>query len=147
MTNFFLTENIRVDNRYENLQLDSDRAATSQKNYVTVIDLATLIALLNFKDRFGYEEVSINTAQKVETPDLGTPVYSLRRAPELLTSPLATQQLQENLSELISSLPDSSCFAISADGEQLFEFQKQLPLNLGCPENYHRLRSTCTVRA
>ena len=78
--------------------------------------LATLIALLNFKDRFGYEEVSINTAQKVETPDLGTPVYSLRRAPELLTSPLATQQLQENLSELISSLPDSSCFAISADG-------------------------------
>ncbi len=93
--------------------------------------LATLIALLNFKDRFGYEEVPINTAQKVETPDLGTPVYSLRRAPELLTSPLATQQLQENLSELISSLPDSSCFAISADGEQLFEFQKQIPLNPG----------------
>tara|TARA_Y100001970_G_scaffold33139_1_gene41104 strand:- start:18481 stop:19953 length:1473 start_codon:yes stop_codon:yes gene_type:complete len=93
--------------------------------------LATLIALLNFKDRFGYEEVAINTAQIVETTDLGTPVFSLRRAPELLTSPLAAQQLEENLSDLVGSLPDSSCFAISAGGEELFEFQKQIPLNPG----------------
>ncbi len=93
--------------------------------------LAVLIALLNFKDRFAYEEVPISTAQNVETMDLGTPVFSLRRAPELLTSPLATQQLQENLSELVNSLPNSSCFAISAGGEELFEFQKQLPLNPG----------------
>ena len=93
--------------------------------------LAALIALLNFKDRFGYEEAPINTTQIIETKDLGTPVFSLRRVPELLTSPLATQQLQESLLELVSVLPDSSCFAVTADSEELFEFQKQLPLNPG----------------
>ncbi len=93
--------------------------------------LAVLIALLNFKDRFGYEEINVSEAQVTETKRLVTPVFSLRRAPDLLTSPLATQQLQENLSQLVNLLPVSSCFKLSTDDEELFSFQGKLPLNPG----------------
>ena len=93
--------------------------------------LAVLIALLNFKDRFGYEEIIIEEAQGIEGRQLGTPVFSLRRAPELLTSPLAIQQLQEGLSQLVNLLPEASCFELSADGEKIYSFQENIPLNPG----------------
>ena len=93
--------------------------------------LAILIALLNLKDRFGYEEIIIGEAQGIEERQLGTPVFSLRRAPELLTSPLAIQQLQEDLSQLVNLLPEASCFKVSADGEEIYSFQENIPLNPG----------------
>ena len=115
---------MRVANREENLQLDSDRASTPQKNYAALLIMAILIALLNFKDRFGYEEkIIIDEAQGIEERQLGTPVFSLRRAPELLTSPLAIQQFQEDLSQLVNLLPEASCLELSANGEEIYSFQ------------------------
>ena len=43
--------------------------------------LAILIALINFKDRFGYEEVSQDAYEPPNQSELVTPVFSLRRAP------------------------------------------------------------------
>ena len=93
--------------------------------------LAILIALINFKDRFGYEEVSQDAYESPNQSELVTPVFSLRRAPKLLTSPLATQKLQENLQGLVNALPESSCISISTEEEQLFVHQSQLPVNPG----------------
>jgi D-alanyl-D-alanine carboxypeptidase/D-alanyl-D-alanine-endopeptidase (penicillin-binding protein 4) len=93
--------------------------------------LAILITLLNTKDRFGYEEVSTNKNQIIGTNELTTPLFSLRRTPELLTSPLATQQLEEKLEELNKILPDASCFSIAIGNESLYNFQEGIPLNPG----------------
>ena len=86
--------------------------------------MAILIALLNFKDRFGYEEIIINEAQGIEERQLGTPVFSLRRAPELLTSPLAIQQFQEDLSQLVNLLPEASCLEVSTMEKRFIVFRK-----------------------
>ena len=93
--------------------------------------LAILIALINFKDRFGYEEVSQDAYGSPNQSELVTPVFSLRRAPKLLTSPLSTQKLQEDLQGLVNALPESSCISISTGEEQLFVHQSQLPVNPG----------------
>ena len=93
--------------------------------------LAILIALINFKDRFGYEEISQDAYKSPNQSELVTPEFSLRRAPKLLTSPLATQKLQENLQGLVNALPESSCISISTEEEQLFVHQSQLPVNPG----------------
>ncbi|MBT96148.1 MAG: hypothetical protein CL431_09280 [Acidimicrobiaceae bacterium] len=93
--------------------------------------LAILITLLNTKDRFGYEEIDVKTNQVIGTSELATPLFSLRRTPELLTSPLATQQLQEQLSELNKLLPETSCFSIAVNDESLYNYQEEIPLNPG----------------
>jgi D-alanyl-D-alanine carboxypeptidase/D-alanyl-D-alanine-endopeptidase (penicillin-binding protein 4) len=57
-----------------------------------------------------------------------TPVFSIRRAPTLLTSPRANEKLTTELTGWVATLPTDSCFVISAGGETLFEHNASLAL-------------------
>lgn len=86
-----------------------------------------LVALLVVKDDFGYDPIGETTIQGPSS-ELLTPVFSLRRAPKLLTSPLANQKLQDEINLLLDALPDSACLAISSPLERIYDYQTGIPL-------------------
>ncbi len=98
-----------------------------QRLILPVFVLALLIGLLNIKDNFGYDPID-EVALSDPSSDLLTPVFSLRRAPKLLTSPLANQKLEQEIANLVNALPDSSCLTISSPTERIYEHQVKIPL-------------------
>ena len=101
-----------------------------QRLLLPVFVLALLIGVLNIKDEFGFDpidEVEIDDSSS----ELLTPVFSLRRAPNLLVSPLANQKLNDDLLSLSNMLPTSSCLAVSSNSEELFDYQVDIPLISG----------------
>ncbi|MBU98274.1 MAG: hypothetical protein CL429_04185, partial [Acidimicrobiaceae bacterium] len=101
-----------------------------QRLLLPVFVLALLIGVLNIKDEFGFDpidEVEIDDSSS----ELLTPVFSLRRAPNLLVSPLANQKLNDDLLSLSNMLPTSSCLAVSSNSEKLFDYQVDIPLISG----------------
>lgn len=84
--------------------------------------LATTVAV----GRFGNEDLpepANETVTTVEGPV--TPVFSFRRAPELLTPPGANDALIADLQEWADGLPPGSCFIASAGGERIFEHKPE----------------------
>ncbi|MEQ8718216.1 MAG: D-alanyl-D-alanine carboxypeptidase/D-alanyl-D-alanine-endopeptidase [Acidimicrobiales bacterium] len=57
-----------------------------------------------------------------------TPILSARRVPDLLVEPLSRDALAEDLSELVTRAPASSCLVASAGGEDLFVHNGELNL-------------------
>lgn len=94
---------------------------------IPVVLLAAFIAATVAADRFGNDEVG-DREDTVTTAGAETPVFSVRRAPELLTSPRAAEELTESLDDWVETLPENSCFVVSAGGERLYEHQPDLPL-------------------
>jgi len=101
-----------------------------QRLLLPLFVLALLITLLNFKDNFGYESINQLETNDQNT-DLLTPVFSLRRAPKLLTSPLANQKLTDDIENLIADLPESSCLSIESPIENIFAHKTEIPLTPG----------------
>lgn len=60
--------------------------------------------------------VSEGTAVSPETP-----VFSVRRAPQLLAGPRANSALQEQLDQWVVGLPDNSCLSVTSGPEILYE--------------------------
>ena len=98
-----------------------------QRLLLPVFVLALLIGLLNIKDNFGYDPIGEVSSYDASS-DLLTPVFSLRRAPKLLTSPLASQKLEQEISNLVNTLPGSSCLTISSPSERIYDHQIDIPL-------------------
>ncbi len=98
-----------------------------QRLVVPVILLGAFIGATVALDRFGNEDLAVpDTTVDVETAD--TPVFSVRRGPEMLTSQRAADELNAALDGWVATLPPSSCFVVSAGGERLFSHQPDIPL-------------------
>ena len=98
-----------------------------QRLVAPVVLLIAFIGVGIALDRFGYDELPEAGANITTTP-ADTPVFSIRRAPELLTSPRAAEELNESLEAWVAGLPRESCFVVSAGAERIFEHQSGLPL-------------------
>jgi len=98
-----------------------------QRLLLPVFVLALLVGILSVKDNFGYDPID-EVVLSGPPSELITPVFSLRRAPELLTSPLANQKLNDEITQLVNALPDSSCLTISSSSERIYEHQIEIPL-------------------
>ena len=90
--------------------------------------LAALIAALVASNEYGYEDLETLPKSSTGNEELSTPVLSIRRAPELLTSPLEMEKLTTNLTDLMAGTPKNSCLAIAVQGENLFAYQQNIPL-------------------
>ncbi len=101
--------------------------AVLQRLVVPVILLAAVIGATIANDRFGNDPIpETSTTVDVSSPD--TPVFSVRRAPELLTSERATEELNASLDNWVATLPPNSCFVVSAGADVIYEHQTELPL-------------------
>ena len=96
-----------------------------------VLILGVLIAALVASNRYGYDDIETLPKTSSDGQDLGTPVFSIRRAPELLTSPLELEKLSTNLENLMESAPTGSCLSVSANGSSIFDYQADIPLSPG----------------
>lgn len=84
--------------------------------------LVALVATTVAFDRLGNEELPQPVTEGVSTVEGPvTPVFSFRRAPELLIPPGANDALIAELGTWAESLPPGSCFIASAGGERFFE--------------------------
>lgn len=57
-----------------------------------------------------------------------TPVFSVRRAPQLLAGPRANTALKEQLEDWVDVLPERSCLSVTSGPEVLFEHNPLSPL-------------------
>jgi D-alanyl-D-alanine carboxypeptidase/D-alanyl-D-alanine-endopeptidase (penicillin-binding protein 4) len=88
--------------------------------------LVALVATTFAVERFGNDDLPEAPEQAVTAVDGAvTPVFSFRRAPELLTPPGANDALVAGLREWADRLPPGSCFVASAGGERIFEHKPQ----------------------
>lgn len=98
-----------------------------QRLVIPVVLLAAVIGSGIALDRFGNDELP-EVSTTVDTTDTETPVFSVRRAPEMLTSEQANDELTAQLDEWVATLPPNSCFVVSAGAERIYEHQPALPL-------------------
>ena len=96
-----------------------------------VLILGALIAALVASNKYVYDDIDTLPKSAENGDELATPVFSIRRAPELLTSPLELEKLSTNLTDLMSTAPTGSCISVTVDGEDLFGFQQDIPLSPG----------------
>ena len=100
-----------------------------QRLAVPFVLLAAVIASTVALDRVGNEDLpEIDTSTTDELLFTETPVFSIRRAPELLTSPRANDDLRAALQAWVTTLPPDSCFVANAAGERVFAHNSGLPL-------------------
>lgn len=91
--------------------------------------LVALIAASIAINRFGNDALPEPATESVATTEAPvTPVFSFRRAPELLTPPGANDELVAGLEQWTERLPPGSCFVASAGGERLFEHKPERPV-------------------
>jgi serine-type D-Ala-D-Ala carboxypeptidase/endopeptidase (penicillin-binding protein 4) len=57
----------------------------------------------------------------VGKPRVSTPLFSMRRIPEIVSMPLVSRGLRDSLRAFDSQLPPSSCLIVEADGETMIE--------------------------
>ena len=93
--------------------------------------LAALIAALVASNKYGYDDIETLPESAPSNDELSTPVLSIRRAPELLTSPLEMEKLTTNLTDLMADAPKNSCLSIGVQGESIFAYQQNIPLSPG----------------
>ena len=101
--------------------------AVLQRLVIPVILLAAVIGAGIAADRLGNDPLpEATTGVDVQQPD--TPVFSIRRAPDLLTSERAVEELNSSLDGWVASLPPNSCFVVSSGAEVIYSHQADLPL-------------------
>ncbi len=98
-----------------------------QRLAIPVVLLGAFIASNVAADRFGNDELTV-VSTEITTTAADTPVFSIRRVPELLTSPQAADDLNAALDAWASALPSDSCFVVSAGAERIYSRQADLPL-------------------
>lgn len=101
--------------------------AVLQRLAIPVILLAAFIGSGVAVDRFGNDPL-VEAETTVDTVGTDTPVFSIRRAPEMLTSQRAADELMAALDEWVATLPPNSCFVVSAGAERIYEHQVEFPL-------------------
>lgn len=100
-----------------------------QRLAVPFVLLVAVIAATIGLNRVGNDDLPEADTDAVVTLDsTETPLFSIRRAPELLTSPRANDDLRAALQSWVATLPEDSCFVINAAGERLFAHNSGLPL-------------------
>lgn len=100
-----------------------------QRLAVPFVLLIAVIAATVALDRVGNEDLPDVDTTSAGVPDGPvTPVFSIRRAPELLTSPRANDDLRAALQAWTATLPPDSCFVVNAAGERIFDHNPSLPL-------------------
>lgn len=101
--------------------------AVIQRLVIPVILLAAVIGAGIASDRLGNDPLpEVSAGVDVQEPD--TPVFSIRRAPELLTSERAVEELNSSLDGWVATLPPNSCFVVSSGAEIIYSHQADLPL-------------------
>ncbi len=101
--------------------------AVLQRLAIPAVLLAAFIVASVVTNRVGNEDLEpVSTEVTIEEAD--TPVYSVRRAPELLASPKAAEELTASLDAWIAELPSESCFIVSNGADVIYEHQSSLPL-------------------
>ena len=96
-----------------------------------ILILGALIAALVASNKYGYEDIETLPKSSQMNAELETQIFSIRRAPELLTSPLALEKLAANLGSLMSSVPSNSCLVVAVDGEAVFSERGNISLYPG----------------
>ena len=96
-----------------------------------VLILGALVAALVGSNRYGYDPIETLPQTTISSNGLETQVFSIRRAPELLTSPLELEKLSTNLDSLMSSVPGNSCLVVAVDEEIVFTQRDNIPLAVG----------------
>lgn len=99
-----------------------------QRLAIPFVLLAAFIAASVALGRVGNESLPPASDESLVAASPVTPVLSIRRAPEILTSPRANEELIAELSTWVNQLPENSCFVVSAGGEPIFEHNPTLPL-------------------
>ena len=94
-----------------------------------ILILGALIAALVASNKYGYEDIETLPKSSQMNAELETQIFSIRRAPELLTSPLELEKLAANLGSLMSSVPSNSCLVVAVDGEAVFSEREYSPLS------------------
>ncbi|MEM7288419.1 MAG: D-alanyl-D-alanine carboxypeptidase, partial [Actinomycetota bacterium] len=101
--------------------------AVLQRLVIPVILLAAVIGATIATDRLGNDPIpEASTGVDVQRPD--TPVFSIRRAPDLLTSERAVEDLNSSLDGWVATLPPNSCFVVSSGADVIYSHQADLPL-------------------
>ena len=67
-------------------------------------------------------------ASEPAAPRLSTPLLSARRLPEQLQTPEANRRLVASLDQIVSELPEQSCFTVVEGGEDRYGYSSSLPL-------------------
>jgi len=93
--------------------------------------LGALIAAIVGSNKYGYDDVETLPKSIENTDELETQVFSIRRTPELLSSPLELEALVKDLDLLMSSVPSSSCLVVAVGGEPVFSVRENIPLSSG----------------
>lgn len=101
--------------------------AVLQRLVIPVILLAAVIGASIAADRLGNDPIP-DAVTGVDLQEPQTPVFSIRRAPELLTSERAVDELNAALDTWVATLPPSSCFVVSSGAEIIYAHQTDLPL-------------------
>ena len=101
--------------------------AVLQRLAIPLILLAAVIGSNVALDRFGNDPLDA-VGTTVDTVGAETPVFSIRRAPEMLTSQRAADELTIALDAWVATLPPTSCFVVSAGAERIYEHQVEIPL-------------------
>ena len=66
-------------------------------------------------------------ASEPAAPRLSTPLLSARRLPEQLQTPEANRRLVASLDQIVSELPEQSCFTVVEGGEDRYGYSSSLP--------------------
>jgi serine-type D-Ala-D-Ala carboxypeptidase/endopeptidase (penicillin-binding protein 4) len=96
---------------------------------VPIVLLLAVISISIAIGEVGNDELPVVTdggGPTYDSPE--TPVFSIRRAPTLLTSPQANEDLRAELAAWVATLPASSCFVISAGGDVIYDHQGLFPV-------------------
>ena len=96
-----------------------------------VLILAALIAALVASNKYGYGDVELLPKSPEVSNEAKTQIFSIRRAPELLTSPLELEKLSTGLEALMGAAPNNSCLSVAVDGETIFGIRENIPLSPG----------------
>jgi D-alanyl-D-alanine carboxypeptidase/D-alanyl-D-alanine-endopeptidase (penicillin-binding protein 4) len=118
--------------------------ALIQRVAIPVVLLAAIIGAGVAVDRFGHDPLPEATTA-VDNQSALTPLFSIRRAPEMLTSQRANDELTASLDQWVATLPPNSCFVVSAGAELIYEHQAQLPLSPA--SNMQVLTATAALQA
>ncbi len=101
--------------------------ALIQRVGIPLVLLAAVIGSGVALDRFGNDPLpEVTTA--IDNDAALTPLFSIRRAPEMLTSQRAAEELTASLDQWVATLPSTSCFVVSSGAELIYEHQAQIPL-------------------
>ena len=96
-----------------------------------ILIFGALVAALVASNKYGYDDIETLPKSSQINAELETQVFSIRRAPELLTSPLEIEKLSTNLGSLMSSVPSNSCLVVAVGGETVFSERGNIPLYPG----------------